>query len=146
MVVTNRLWDSVNGFRFQNVILVFHDGFCAVFEDSVKEFRLFGVSHREDIRVNSPFSRDFLPICKRGGGWCPFHCRTISVHGHVTTAKWITEERIKVAKRLEHGYWDILMAATCCRNSWIKVCQLKKIHYSRSERAHIMDEVTYGYL
>lgn len=36
MVVTNRLWDSVNGFRFQNVILVFHDGFCAVFEDSAK--------------------------------------------------------------------------------------------------------------
>lgn len=36
MVVTNRLWDSINGFRFQYVVLVFHDGFCAIFEDSVK--------------------------------------------------------------------------------------------------------------
>lgn len=36
MVVTNRLWDSINGFRFQYVVLVFHDGFSAIFEDSVK--------------------------------------------------------------------------------------------------------------
>lgn len=51
MVVTNRLWDSVDGFRFQNVILVFHDCFCAIFEDSTKK-RLF-IVHSQGKEKNS---------------------------------------------------------------------------------------------